>query len=161
MAEQIHLVSAPMVYKKDKNKDGILWFLVKEDKDGDWEVPKTAARTGESSVRAAVRSMGEQGGMRIKVLEEVGRHGGAAKVGNKVLTQRVIYYLIAHKEGNEVLEYAESEWVEHSLALRRVTAKRDREMLKSARVLLNEIRAKKRKAREAEKAKEKAAANAS
>ena len=152
MPEQIHLVSAAAVYKKDKDKNGVLWFLIKENEDGDWEVPKTIARTGESSVRASVRAMGEQGGMRIKVLEEIGRFGGAAKVGNKVMTQRIIFYLIAHKEGNEVLEYADSDWVEHSLALRRVGSKRDKEMLKAGRVLLNEIRAKKRKAKDKEKA---------
>jgi predicted NUDIX family NTP pyrophosphohydrolase len=161
MAEQIHLVSGALVYKSDKKSGELFWFLVKENDVGGWEVPKSVSKNGESSVRSAIRTMGERGGMRVKVLEEVGRHGGAARVGNKVMTQRVIYYLIAHKEGDEVLGYAESEWVEHSLALRRVTSKRDREMLKSGRVLLNEIRAKRRKEREAEKAKEKAVAAAS
>jgi len=155
MPDQIHLVAVPAVYKKDKKN--LLWFLVKEE-GGEWELPRSAARTGESSVRAGIRAMGEQGGMRVKVLEEVGRYGGAAKVGNKVMTQRVIYYLIAHKEGDEVLEYDESEWVEHSLALRRVASKRDREMLKSARVLLNEIRAKRKKEKEAQRKREEAAA---
>ena len=150
MASQVRLVSAALVYKKDGSDT--LWFLVKDKEDGDWEIPKTVARSGESSVRASVRAMGEQGGMRIKVLEEVGRHGGAAKVGDKIVTQRTIYYLIAHKEGQEVLGYAGAEWVEHSAALRKVGAKLDREMLKDARALLTEIRAKKRKKREAERA---------
>lgn len=153
MAEQVRLVSAAAVYKKvAKDSDDILWFLIKESDDKGWEVPKTPARTGESSVRASIRAMGEQGGMRVKVLEEVGRHGGAAKVGDKIVTQRTIYYLIAHKGGDEVLGYPTSEWVEHSAALRRLEIKLDREMLKDARVLLNEIRAKKRKKKEAEKA---------
>jgi ADP-ribose pyrophosphatase YjhB (NUDIX family) len=150
MAERIHLVSAAVVYKKDGRDT--LWFLVREKEDGDWEIPKTVARGGESSVRAAIRMLGEQGGMRVKVLEEVGRHGGAARVGERIVTQRTIYYLIAHKEGQEILGFIEAEWVEHSAALRRVGTKLDREMLKDARALLSEIREKKRKKREAEKA---------
>lgn len=143
-------MSASVLYRKVG--DGIEWFLIKENDDNGWEVPKTVARAGESSVRAAVRSMGEQGGMRIKVLEEVGRHGGAAKVGSRILSQRVIYYLMLHKEGNEVLGFAETGWFEPSAALRKVTSKKDKEMLKAARILLQQIRVKKRKARAVAKA---------
>ncbi len=146
MPEQIHLVAASALYKKAG--DDVEWFLINEGTDG-WQVPKSIARSGESSVRAAIRSMGEQGGMRVKVLEEVGRHGGAAKVGSRILTQRVIYYLMIHKDGNEVLGFAETGWFDHTSALRKVTNKRDREMLKDARALLMEIRAKKKKAKEA------------
>lgn len=143
MAEQIHLVAASLLYK---SKSGALsWFLVKDGKDSEWEVPKTVAKHGESSVRAAIRQLGEQAGMRVKVLEEVGRHGGAAKVNNRILTQRTIYYLIAHKDGEQILGFTETDWVEHSSALRKVTSKLDREMLKDARMLLMEIRAKKKK----------------
>jgi ADP-ribose pyrophosphatase YjhB (NUDIX family) len=164
MPERVYLVSAACVYKRGlslrnkKDRGSILWFLVKEKDDGGWGVPKTVTRTGESSVRASIRTMSEQGGMRAKVLEEVGRHGGAAKVADKIVTQRTIYYLIAHKGGEETLEYVATEWVEHSLALRRVEAKLDREMLKSARVLLNEIRAKRRKQKAEQKKLEKEAA---
>lgn len=156
MPEQIHLVSAALLFKQ--NGDDLMWFLIKENDETGWEPPKTVAKNGESSVRASVRALGENAGMRIKVLEEVGRHGGAAKVNGKILTQRIIYYLIAHKEGEEILGYTEAEWVEHSAALRKVAAKLDREMLKSARVLLNEIRAKRKKEREAQRKLEKAAA---
>ena len=158
MPEQIHLVSAALVFKqKGKN---LMWFLVKENDEAGWEVPKTPSKNGESSVRASIRSLGENAGMRVKVLEEVGRHGGAAKVNGRIVTQRVIYYLIAHKEGEEILGFTETDWVEHSQALRKVTAKLDREMLKSARVLLNEIRAeRKRKKAEQEKLEKAAAAS--
>jgi len=143
MKEQVLLVAASTLYKK--RGDEITWFLVKNKADGDWEIPKTIARTGESSVRASVRSMGEQGGMRIKVLEEVGRHGGAAKVNNKVMTQRVIYYLMVHKDGDEVLGFVESGWFDYSAALRKLSTKRDKDMLKSANILQVEVRERKRK----------------
>lgn len=147
------MVAAAAVYKKVAgDSDDIMWFLVREKEDSEWEIPKTVARAGESSVRAAVRMMGEQSGMRIKVLEEIGRHGGAAKVGERIVTQRTLYYLIAHKEGEEVLGFVETDWVDHNAALRRVGSKLDREMLKNARVLLTEVRAKKQKKKEAERA---------
>ena len=145
--EQVLLISASVLYSR--KGDDVLWFLIKEnDKDG-WEIAKTIVRNGESSVRGAIRSMGEQGGMRVKVLEEVGRHGGAAKVNGKVITQRIIYYLIVHKEGNEVLGFKETDWFEYSTALRKLTTKRDKEMLKAAKALLKEIRDKKKKKKKA------------
>jgi len=146
MAEQVRLVSAVAVYKK--SGEDILWFLVKTKEDSEWEVPKTVARAGESSVRASVRALSEQGGMRIKVLEEIGRHGGAAKVGEKIVTQRTIYYLVAHKEGEEVLGYVASEWTPHNVAIRKVASKLDKEMLKEAKALLAVIKEKKKKKKE-------------
>ncbi len=146
MAEQVRLVSAVAVYKK--SGEDILWFLVKTKEGSEWEVPKTVARAGESSVRASVRALSEQGGMRIKVLEEIGRHGGAAKVGDKIVTQRTIYYLVAHKDGEEVLGYVDTEWVLHNVAIRKVASKLDKEMLKEAKALLSVIKEKKKKKKE-------------
>lgn len=158
MAEQVHLVSVPLVYKSKGST--LSWFLVKNEIGAEWELPKTVTKHGESSVRASIRALGEQAGMRVKVLEEVGRHGGAAKVNNKIVTQRTIYYLIAHKDGEQILGYTETDWVEHSAALRKITTKLDREMLKDARVLLLEIRAKKKKKKaEKEKLEKEAAAS--
>jgi ADP-ribose pyrophosphatase YjhB (NUDIX family) len=142
------LTSIAVLFNKKSSE--LKWFLVREREDSDWEIPKSVARTGESSVRAVIRAMGEQAGMRVKVLEEIGRHGGAAKVNGKIVTQRTIYYLMSCKEGNEILEYVESGWFDHAAALRKLKSKRDKEMLKSAKVLLKEIREKRKKKKEAE-----------
>ena len=143
MKDNTLLVSASLVYRKKAKL--MEWFLIKQTEDQGWELPKTIARTGESSVRAGIRAMAEQGGMRAKVLEEVGRSGGAAKVNGRAVTQRTIYYLMEYKDGGEVLGYSDYQWVEHSKALRTVGTKRDQQMIKDAKKLLKEIRANRKK----------------
>lgn len=147
MFENTQLVSAAIIHNKRSQE--LQWFLVKTKEGGEWELPKTVVRPTESSVRASLRAMGEQGGMRVKVLEEVGRHGGAAKIGDKMVSQRTIYYLMSYKDGGgEVLEFVDSEWMDHAVALKKMKAKLDREMLKTARVMLEAIKAKKKKAKD-------------
>jgi len=143
MAETVHLVAASVVYKR--KGDDISWFLVKENDETGWEVPKTVTKGGESSVRASIRSLGEQAGMRVKVLEEVGRHGGAAKLAGRIVTQRTIYYLINHKEGEQILGFVETSWFDYTTALRKLNSKLDKEMLKDAKTMLLAIIAKKKK----------------
>ena len=77
------LVSCAIVVKEERRK--LKWFLVRQSADGDWEIPKVVVKKVESSVRAALRIMGEQGGMSVKVLEEVGRTGGVVTMNGKVL----------------------------------------------------------------------------
>jgi len=145
MAEKILLVATCVVYKDEGKKR--LWFITKTDRDEDWELPKTVARKGESSVRAAIRMMAEQGGMRAKVLEEVGRSGGATKVNGNAVSQRLLYYLMHFRDGEEALGFVESDWLEHDKVMRRLGSKRDQQMLKQANKLakkLDRIRASKK-----------------
>ncbi|RJR28351.1 NUDIX domain-containing protein [Candidatus Microgenomates bacterium] len=135
--ERIHMVSTAIVFNKQGKSLSV--FLVKEEGDEAYGLPKTNVRNGESSVRAAIRMMAEQGGMRAKVLEEVGRVGGATKINNKIVTQRTLYYLMIFKEGSEALGFADSEWVDYTKALRKLSVKKDASMLKDAKTLLKEV----------------------
>jgi len=137
MAEKILLVATAVVYKNEGKKR--LWFITKTDKDEEWELPKTVARKGESSVRAAIRMMAEQGGMRAKVLEEVGRSGGATKVNGNPVSQRLLYYLMHFRDGEEALGFAESDWLEYDKAMRRLSSKRDRQMLREAKKIAQKL----------------------
>ncbi len=143
MKEKIILVGGAVVYRKVNGKT--TWFVVKQKENSDWELPKTTARRGESSVRAVIRAMGEQGGMRAKVLEEVGRGGGAVMLNGRTVPQRYLYYLMINKEGSEVLGFVDYDWFEFSKAIRKLTAKRDQAMLRSARDLLKKIESEKKK----------------
>ena len=67
MKEQTILVSVPVIARKDGAK--IRWFIVKQSDENGWELPKVVVRKVESSVRAAIRSVSEQGGMRSQVYE--------------------------------------------------------------------------------------------
>jgi ADP-ribose pyrophosphatase YjhB (NUDIX family) len=135
--EKVVLVSAPIVSRKVGNK--IEWLIVKQGGEDEWEIPKTLVRRGESSVRASIRVMAEQGGMRAKVLEEVGRGGGAAKINGKPVTKRYLFYILLFKEGGEILGYEDAAWLEFSKALKKLTNKRDIAMLKDARDLHKQL----------------------
>lgn len=135
MDKNLVLVSGAVLFKEGRGKR--YWFIIKQGEDGSWEIPKVFVRKGESSVRASLRMMGEQGGMTTKVLEEVGRSGGVTSVSGKVLPQRHIYYLMILQSGtNEAIGFEESKWLEYAGAVRKLSTKRERAMLKSARKVL-------------------------
>lgn len=136
MKDKTILVAVAVVFKKVQGK--VRWFVVKQG-EGEWEIPKTLVRRGESSVRAAIRMMAEQGGMNAKVLEEVGRSGGAIKFKGRPVAQRLLYYLMMSREGGEVLGFGEYEWLEYTKAEKKLAQKREKMMLKQARAILEEI----------------------
>ena len=138
MKEQTVLVSIPVIFKREDS--GVKWFIVKQRDDNDWEFPKVIVRKVESSVRAAIRAMSEQGGMRAQVYEEVGRTGGATKINGQAVTQKNIYYLMMHKGGaNEVLEFTQSDWLDYSKAVKKLASKNDQNMLKEANDLYKKL----------------------
>lgn len=126
------LIAGACAFKEQTN--GVRWFISKQEKEGDWEIPKIVTRKAESSVRASIRMMGEKGGASTKVLEEVGRAGGITTVNNKTVPQRHIYYLhILKSENGEPIGFAESAWLPYAKAVRKLASKRERGMLKDAR----------------------------
>jgi len=135
------LVSSAIVFKVEKDND--LWFLIKNSDDDEWQFPKTVMRKGESSVRGCIRMMGEQGAMTLLLLEEAGRAGGVTTINEKTLPQRHIYYVAKMlSESGEAIGFEESEWLDYSKALRRITSKREKAMLKQAKVELTKWRKK-------------------
>ena len=144
------LVSGACLYKEKKGKRK--WFLIKQSEEEGWEIPKVLVRKGESSVRASLRMLGEKGGMSTKVLEEAGRAGGVTTVNGKVLPQRHIYYLIVAKSiSGEAVGFAETAWLDYAKAVRRLSSKRERQMIKAAREELKKWKKIQKKKREAEK----------
>jgi ADP-ribose pyrophosphatase YjhB (NUDIX family) len=131
------LVAGAIVHKMVKQK--AQWFLVRESEERGWEVPKTNVRRGESSVRAAIRMMAEQGGMDTKVLEEAGRSGGAAKVKDRLMTQKIYYYLMVAEFGEQELGFAETEWYDYGQAVRKLASKREQGMLRGANRILKDL----------------------
>lgn len=143
------LISGSVVLRKNGNK--IEWFLVKTEDDKGWEFPKSLVRKGESSVRTSIRVMGEKASMTVKVLEEVGRAGGVATVGNKPVTQRIIYYLMVQKSASgEIIGFEEPLWLEYSKAARKIVSKREISFLKDANKLFKELEKARKKRKEAE-----------
>lgn len=149
MDKNLVLISAAVVIKDDKGK--LKYFIIKQPKEDKWEVPKILVRKGESSVRAALRTMGEKGGMTTKVLEEVGRAGGVTTVNGKTMPQRYIYYLMLLKNmASEAIGFEEPMWLEYAKASRKIDSKRERSMLKEAGKMYRKWKKMRRKARKAQ-----------
>ena len=124
-----------MVFRDNRGKRQYL--LVKQQKDADWEIPKVTVRKGESSVRSVIRLTGEQGGMTARVLEEAGRATGNVVVNGKSIPQKYYYYLMLQKGGSsDLIGFAEFKWQEYGDALKKLTLKREKEMLKGGRDVL-------------------------
>lgn len=126
------LVGGAIVFRRAKNSH-FDWFLVQEDNKG-WEIPKVIVRKGESSVRAVLRIMGEQGGMSCRVLEEVGRIEDNIGINGKKTPRKIIYYLVLGRTGSEVLGFDKSAWIDFSTALRRVSWEKEKMILKQAKL---------------------------
>ncbi len=138
------LISSVIVFKHEKGKD--FWFVVRDEDEDEWKFPRTAVRKGESSVRAGIRMMGEQGSMTIRMIEEAGRAGGVTTVNEKTLPQRHIYYVAKLvSESGDAVGFDEFEWLEYAKASRKFKSKRERQMLQSARKEVEKWRKKKAK----------------
>ena len=135
MDKNLVLVSGAVVFKEGRGKRR--WFIVKQSDSEDWEIPKVFVRKGESSVRASIRMMGEQGGMTAQVLEEAGRSGGVTTINAKVLPQRHLYYLMILLSGaKEAIGFDKYMWLPYADAVRKLSSKRERMILKQARKVL-------------------------
>jgi len=129
------LISVAVLFRELNGKTS--WFITKKNEDNTWEFPSVIVRKGESSVRAILRILGEKGGMTTRVLEEAGRTNSVVNSDNKVYQQRVIYYLILLKNGtNDTVGFGESLWAEYPKGSLKLSSKKEKAMLKSAKEML-------------------------
>lgn len=126
------LVGGAVVFKRAHGGHAE-WLLVDEEEKG-WEIIKAVVRKDESSVRAVLRVMGEQGGMSCRVLEEVGRIEDTLEVNGKKTNRKIIYYLVLSKGGDELMGFGKSAWLDFGLALKRVSWEKEKVILKQARL---------------------------
>lgn len=129
------LVGGAIVFKEGKAKK---LFLLSKNNEGNWEILKTTVRRGESSVRAVIRYTSEQGNMNARVLDEVGRATGTATVNTRTITQKFIYYLMYFKAGAEVMGLGEVAWFDKEQSMKKITLKREKDILKTANSMIKE-----------------------
>jgi ADP-ribose pyrophosphatase YjhB (NUDIX family) len=141
ISKNLVLVAGACIFKEKKGS--LKWFLVKQNDEDKWEIPKVLVRKGESSVRAALRTMGEKGNMTTRVLEEAGRFGGITTVNGRKLPQRHIYYLMLERsQSGEAIGFADSIWLDFSKTLKSLSSKREKAVLKAASMELSRIKKK-------------------
>jgi len=131
------LISGAVVVRKERRKDK--WFLIKNIKDGNWELPKIIVRKTESSVRGVIRMTGEQGGMRARVLEEAGRYNATVTASGRQISQKYIYYLMLYRaDSGENIGFEEPLWLDYSQALKKLSSKKEKQILNKAKAVLKE-----------------------
>jgi ADP-ribose pyrophosphatase YjhB (NUDIX family) len=131
------LIGGAIVLRENKGKKE--YMVVKQKEDSDWEIPKVTVRRGESSVRAVIRMTAEQGGMSTRILEEVGRATGNNVVNGKAISQKYYYYLMVQKAGGaDAIGFFDFQWLEFPQALKKITLKKEKEMLKTGRDVFKE-----------------------
>lgn len=129
------MVGGAIVFKEGKAKK---LFLLSKNNEGNWEILKTTVRRGESSVRAVIRYTSEQGNMNARVLDEVGRASGTTTINTRMVTQKFIYYLLYFKAGAEVMGLGEVAWFDKEQAMKKITLKREKDILKEANSMIKE-----------------------
>ncbi len=132
------ILTAGAVVCRKKTNGEYVWLLVKLSEEEGWEIPKVAVRRGESSVRASIRMMGEQGGMNARVIEEAGRFQSTAVVNGRTIPKRLLYYLMIEKSGGEIVGFKEYQWLDYAKAQKKLGSKREKDVLKEAKALLKE-----------------------
>jgi predicted NUDIX family NTP pyrophosphohydrolase len=137
MFKNMILISAAIVGEIEKGK--LKFFLVRNNEDSEWEIPKLTVRKTESSVRAVLRMIGEQAGMRARILDEAARFSSNQQVNGKSVTQKMFYYALLHKvDSGESVGFHESVWLEYPKAYKKLSLKREKESLSSANRILKE-----------------------
>lgn len=130
-------IGGAVVIRDQKGKKQFM--VVKQKEDGDWELPKVTVRKGESSIRAVIRMTTEQAGMSIRVLEEAGRASGTTIINAKSIAQKYYYYLLLQKAGGtDAIGFSDFQWLEFPQAVKKVTLKREKDMLKGGRDIFKE-----------------------
>jgi hypothetical protein len=143
MKNQI-LIGVAVIVKTQRGKDK--WFVVKNLSNNNFEFPKIVVRKTESSVRAVIRMTGEQGGMRVRVLEEAGRYNATIVNSGRQIFQRLIYYLMIDKsDSGESIGFDEATWMEYSQAMKKLSSKKEKEILRQSKKIYREWEKKRKK----------------
>ena len=126
-----------------QHKGSTEWLLIKLG--NDWELPKGEIRRGESSVRAAIRYLKEEIGVKAPVLDEAGKTTESSSQKGSQQGQKLIYYLMKRSSGKSESQELGS-WVTFTSACKRLRLIREQKMLRQASSILKEwAKIKKRK----------------
>jgi 8-oxo-dGTP pyrophosphatase MutT (NUDIX family) len=126
--------SAGGVVFKKKGKE-IYWLLINPKGTARWQFPKGLIEKNETSSEGALREVGEEGGVKAKIIEKLADLKLFYFWEGKRIFKIVTYYLMeyvseAEKEHNGEVE--ETEFFPHKEALEKLTFKNDKETLKKA-----------------------------
>jgi len=127
------LVGCAVVFKE---RGGKIQFLLNKNDQEEWELLKSIARKGESSVRSVIRYTTEQGHMNAKVLEEVSRSSVPTVINGRSVNQKFLYYVMFYKVGGEMIGFSDVAWFDYSSSIKKLKNKKDIDALKKANLYI-------------------------
>lgn len=136
MASNPKVITGAVAYREKKGAPE--WYIVKSRSTGNWELPKSDVRGGESSVSAILRYMKESLGIKATVLEEASRAKLTVTANGAPTEQNLYFYIMRQgKSAPDELPIAalisvESQWVSFAIAKKRLELVREQKALTEA-----------------------------
>ncbi len=126
-----------VVYKKDKNT--IKWLIIKPAGKKEWRLPKGLIEKNETSVKAAMREVEEEGGVKAAIKEKIGEIKYFYTQDNQKVLKTVIFFLMEYLEGDTKGHDAEVDkaiFVDFDKAYNQLTYETEKEILAQAHEIL-------------------------
>ena len=129
--------------KKGTDKNRTLWLIIKPKGTDRWQFPKGEIDKGESSEKAALREVQEEGGVDVKLLEKVGISQYFFVLNYQKYFKNVVYYLmefVSDRKSGHDNEVDEVRFLPFDEAFNNLTFKDDKSMLQKAAILIDKNR---------------------
>ncbi len=121
------------------------WLIIKPRGVDRWQLPKGLINKNESSAKAALREVGEEGGIKAQIIERLGNQRYFYVWKGAKIFKNVDFYLmqyLAKKKGGHDQEIDEAIFLPFKEALNRLTFKNDKEFLARGKKFLGQIKKK-------------------
>ena len=127
------------VYKRKKKET--LWLIIKPKSYERWQLPKGMIDKGETSLKAAVREVKEEGGVVVKAGEKIDAIQYFFVFEGKKVFKTVTYFLMEYqkesKAGPDKNEIDEVAFLSFKEAFNKLSFKADKDILSKAKETLN------------------------
>jgi 8-oxo-dGTP pyrophosphatase MutT (NUDIX family) len=128
-----------VVFKKEKGKTK--WLIIQPKGTDRWQLPKGQIDEGESSRKAAVREVEEEGGVKTRLIKKLGDTRYFYILHGEKIFKTVTFYLMEYqgssKKGPDKKEIDKVTFVPFEEAIKKLTFKDDRKMVEKGKAFFD------------------------